>query len=252
METPSQEQPAAIAPRWQPVSAVERRVLGVLVEKAKTTPDAYPLSLNALVTGCNQKNNREPHMNLRPEQVEEAVDRLRQIAAVGEVQGSGRVPKYRHYLKDWLGVDGTELAVMAELLLRGPQTVGELRGRASRMAPIADLAALRPFVESLKQKNLLIELSPEGRGQVVTHALYGENDLEEQRRRFADGGHARETSSRDEEHSARQQATHARSSSRPSAPADEDLAALRGEIESLREEVAALRRAVDELQAARG
>ena len=126
-------------PRWQPLSAIDRRVLGVLAEKAKTTPDIYPMSLNAICTGCNQKSNRDPLMQLEPDIVEESLDRLREMGAVGMVEGYGRVTKYRHYLYEWLGVEKVELSVMTELLLRGDQTEGELRGRASRMDTIADL-----------------------------------------------------------------------------------------------------------------
>src|SRR5687767_15795321 len=97
----------------------ERRVLGVLIEKAKTTPDAYPMTLNAIVTGCNQKSNREPLMTLSPEDVEQILDELRGLSAVTEVQGSGRVAKYRHHGYEWLGVDKFEISVMTELLLRG-------------------------------------------------------------------------------------------------------------------------------------
>ena len=165
-------------PTWQPLSSIERRVAGVLIEKAKTTPDAYPLSLNALTNGCNQKSNRSPQMNVDVDDVEDAVENLRLKGAMGVIQGTGRVVKYRHYMKEWLRVDGNELAVMAELLLRGPQTVGELRGRAARMSAIPDLGALRPVLQSLIEKNLVVELTPEGRGQIVTHGIYPEKDLE--------------------------------------------------------------------------
>ena len=178
--------------RWQPIGTIERRVAGVLAEKAKTTPDAYPMSLAAICTGCNQKNNRWPLMQLEPDQVEEALDRLRAVGAVGLVEGYGRVQKYRHYLYEWLGVDKVELAVMTELLLRGEQTVGELRGRASRMEPIADLAALQPLLESLRAKGLLVSLTPEGRGQVVTHALYPPREMEALRAKHEGGDAARE------------------------------------------------------------
>ncbi|HPP53849.1 MAG TPA: DUF480 domain-containing protein, partial [Thermoguttaceae bacterium] len=90
-----------------------------------------------VTTGANQKSNRAPVMQLEPEDVEAALDRLRAIGAVGLVEGYGRVPKYRHYFYEWLGVDKVEAAVMAELLLRGPQTEGELRAHASRMEPLA-------------------------------------------------------------------------------------------------------------------
>lgn len=165
-------------PAWQPLAPVERRIVGVLVEKAKTTPDVYPMSLNALCTGCNQKNNRDPVMQLTEDDVSESVARLRTIGAVEEVHGSGRVPRFRHHMYEWLGVDKVELAVMAELLLRGAQTEGELRGRAARMEPIADVAALRPVLASLKQKGLVVSLTSEGRGHAVTHTLVSAKELE--------------------------------------------------------------------------
>jgi hypothetical protein len=95
-----------------------------------------------------------------------------------EIQGSGRVAKYRHLLYEWLGVDKVELAVMAELLLRGAQTEGELRGRASRMEPIADLNVLRGILDSLRAKHLVLDLTPAGRGQIISHALYEPEELE--------------------------------------------------------------------------
>lgn len=164
-------------PKWRTLERIERRVAGVLVEKAKTTPDNYPLSTNALVNGCNQKNNRYPQMVLDEEQVTDALDSLRKSGAVALIQGDGRVEKYRHLLYDWLGVDKFEMAVMAELLLRGAQTLGELRGRAARMEPIKGIAELGPIVESLRAKGLLIFLTSPGRGGVVTHNLYQPQEL---------------------------------------------------------------------------
>lgn len=159
-------------PAWQPIGTIERRVLGVLVEKAKTTPDAYPLTLNAITTGANQKSNRSPLMNLDPIDVENALENLRRLGAVSEIHGSGRTAKYRHRFYEWLGVEKLEAAVMAELLLRGEQTIGELRGRASRMGKIADVGELRPILQSLIDKGLVQALTPAGRGQIVTHCLY--------------------------------------------------------------------------------
>src|SRR6476646_1525990 len=174
------------APRLsQPLSLRQRRVFGVLVEKAKTTPDAYPMTINGLVAGCNQKSNREPQMNLSTEDVEQVLEELRAMGAVTEVQGSGRVAKYRHHAYEWLGVEKTELAVMTELMLRGEQTLGELRGRAARMEPIADMAALKPVIDSLVRKGLMLELTSPGRGQVVSHGLYKERELAEVKARFA-------------------------------------------------------------------
>ena len=102
--------------RWRALDRTERRVLGVLAEKAKTTPDSYPMTLNALTNGCNQKSNRSPQMNLTSDDVEQVIEDLREMGAVMEIQGSGRVAKYRHQMYEWLGVDKVELAVMAELL----------------------------------------------------------------------------------------------------------------------------------------
>jgi hypothetical protein len=172
----------APAPRPEPLDPFERRVLGALVEKAKTTPDAYPLSLNALRTACNQKNNRSPQMELDEDQVERATESLRRRGALTVVQGDSRVERFRHRAYEWLGVEKVELAVMAELLLRGAQTVGELRGRAARMEPIKGLDELEPVLDSLAAKGLVLYLSPPGRGAVVTHALYPPSELERVRR----------------------------------------------------------------------
>jgi uncharacterized protein YceH (UPF0502 family) len=185
MSTDINETSPAPSPRWQPLSLRQRRVFGVLVEKAKTTPDAYPMTLNGIVVGCNQKSNREPQMNLSSDEVEQVLEELRGMSAVTEVQGSGRVAKYRHHAYEWLGIEKTELAVMTELMLRGEQTLGELRGRAARMEPIPDLNALKPVVESLLKKGLMIELTPAGRGQIISHGLYKERELNELKTRFA-------------------------------------------------------------------
>jgi uncharacterized protein YceH (UPF0502 family) len=126
-------------------------------------------------------------MELDQEEVLKSVDRLRMLGAVAEVQGGGRVPRYRHFAYEWLGVNKVELAVMAELLLRGSQTEGELRGRAARMEPIADVAALRPVLESLISKRLVVSLTSPGRGHMVTHNLYEPQEMEKQRALHAEG-----------------------------------------------------------------
>lgn len=167
--------PKAIAP----LTAIHRRILGVLMEKARTTPDVYPLSLNGLVTGCNQKSNRAPLMNLSEQQIEDAITDMRQKQLVAEVHGGGRVAKFRHYGYDYMGVKGVEAAVMTELLLRGEQTVGELRTRASRFDPIADLATMNQILESLMQRGLVVYLTPPGRGQLISHNLYEPHELEQ-------------------------------------------------------------------------
>jgi len=166
----------------RPLDAFERRVLGVLIEKAKTTPDQYPLSLNGVVTGCNQKSNRDPVMTVDEEQAARALDGLRKCGAAAEVFGSGKLPRYRHLAYEWLGVGKEELAILGELLLRGEQTEGDLRGRASRMDPIADLDTLRSHLDRLAERGLVIWLSPPGRGRMLTHGLLPEEKLEKVRR----------------------------------------------------------------------
>jgi uncharacterized protein YceH (UPF0502 family) len=233
-------------PRWQPLSAIDRRVLSVLAEKAKTTPDVYPMSLNAICTGCNQKSNRDPVMQLEPADVEESLDRLRELGAVGIIEGYGRVAKYRHYLYEWLGVEKLELSVMTELLLRGDQTVGELRGRASRMDPIPDLAALKTILDALKSKGLVLSLTPEGRGHVVSHALYKPRELEALKLKYS-GAAATKPSYRDEYADdaplTRPDGPHAATmpGSCVSAAGGGQTAAMLHDIESLRAEVNQLR-----------
>ena len=166
-------------PNWRPLSAFQRRVVGVLIEKAKTTPDNYPLTLNSIVTACNQKSNRSPLMDIASDDVLLTLDELREIGVVVELHGSGRVERFRHKAYEWFGVNKVELAVLAELLLRGEQTIGELRGRAARMEPIADLGELRPILDGLIERKLVIPLTPPGRGQVVTHGIFPPNELDQ-------------------------------------------------------------------------
>ena len=155
-----------------PLSAMARRVLGVLVEKAKTTPDNYPLSLAAIVTGSNQKSNRSPQMSISEDEAVDALDELRQAGAAREVQGSGRVTKYRHAMYEWMDVQAAGSAIMTELLLRGPQTVGQLRTRAGRMHNFDDLDAVTETLGRLEQQGLVEPLTPPGRGQLFAHCLY--------------------------------------------------------------------------------
>ena len=184
--SPSSSSDAPTGPRWQPLNSRQRRIAGVLVEKAKTVPDSYPMTINGIVNGCNQKSNRDPHMDLSEDDVEQVLQELRGLGVVVEVQTSAsRVPKYKHLLYEWLGVDKVEMAVITELLLRGPQTLGDLRARASRMEPIADQGTLHNLLKSLIAKKLVLELTPPGRGQIVTHNLYKDRELPELRARYA-------------------------------------------------------------------
>jgi len=134
------------------LDGVEIRVLGCLIEKEMTTPEYYPLSLNGLTNACNQKSNRDPIMALTEEDVNRALDGLRfkQLAVVAA--DSGRVPKYRHLLAEKQGLVPAELAIVCELMVRGPQTVGELRTRGERMHPFADLAAVEEVLGELMER----------------------------------------------------------------------------------------------------
>ena len=133
------------------LTALEGRILGALVEKETSTPEYYPLTLNALVAACNQKNNREPEMRLTADEVLRGVSSLqydKKLVATFSGVGS-RVVKYTHRLTETLGVDAPELAILCELLLRGPQTPGELRGRASRLHPFTSPAEVKIALDAL-------------------------------------------------------------------------------------------------------
>jgi uncharacterized protein len=127
----------------------EVRVLGSLIEKELTTPEYYPLSLNSLTNACNQKSNRDPVMTLTEEDVVRALDSLRFKQLVVLSSEGGRVPKYRHLLAERLGLMPAEQAIICELLVRGPQTVGELRTRGERMHPFGDPAAVEEVLQEL-------------------------------------------------------------------------------------------------------
>jgi uncharacterized protein YceH (UPF0502 family) len=217
-------------------------VLGVLVEKAKTTPDTYPLSVNALVTGCNQKSNRDPLLELTDLDVEDTLAELQKKGLVVKITG-GRVVRWRHTLYDSFHVGKVELAVLGELLLRGPQTEGELRGRASRMEPLDDLDALRAVLRPMAERKLVVYLSPEGRrGTVLTHGFHEPAELERLK-----GVHANEAA---EPPTPRPSSPppHGLDDRRPPPPSNEALARLEVRLDEAQGEIAALKRAVADLQ----
>ncbi|MCE9526460.1 MAG: YceH family protein [Planctomycetales bacterium] len=230
------------APKWKPLNSRQRRVLGVLVEKAKTVPESYPMTVNGIVAGSNQKSNREPQMELTQEDVEQLLEELRALGAVTEVQGSGRVLKYRHHAYEWLGVTAVELAVMTELLLRGEQTLGDLRARAARMEPIADQAALKTVVDGLLKKGLMREMTPPGRGQIVSHNLYKDREVADLQTR-AEVASSRSVD-RDEPTSV---STSGGTNSLKYATADQ-LSELAVELAELRAEFARMRQKIEELE----
>ena len=133
------------------LSAVEGRILGVLVEKAATVPDTYPLSLNALVAGCNQKTARQPVMELSETEVLQALDELKRLSLVVEVSGS-RVVRFEHNAGRALGLPSQSVALLAVLLLRGPQTAAELRLNAERLHRFADISSVEAFLDELAGK----------------------------------------------------------------------------------------------------
>lgn len=160
------------------LSKPQRRVLGVLLEKAFTTPDQYPLTLKAITTGCNQKSNRDPIAHYSESQIFETLEALREIGVVAVVHSdSGRTERYRHYMRHRFEFTEPQLAILTELWLRGRQTMGELRGRASRMVPIESLDQLRlEFKGLLDQKHVQSNGSIERRGIEVDHNWYKESE----------------------------------------------------------------------------
>lgn len=140
-----------------PMTAEEGRVLGVLVEKQHTVPDSYPLSLNALTAGCNQKTAREPVMELSDSAVLAALNGLKDRSLVFEVSGS-RVTRFEHNLRRVYGVPGAAEALLAVLLLRGPQTTAELRLNSERLHRFADLSSVEGFLDELVEKGHVLKL----------------------------------------------------------------------------------------------
>jgi uncharacterized protein len=135
------------------ITAAEARVLGSLIEKEISTPEYYPLSLNALVNACNQKNNREPVMRLEENEVRDALRALEDQQLAGPAHGAeGRVTKYEHHLQEVFNFTRGETAVLCELLLRGAQTPGELRNRAERLFHFEELADVTSVLQRLMQR----------------------------------------------------------------------------------------------------
>lgn len=199
---------------------IEARVVGCLVEKDLATPEYYPLTLNALTNACNQKSNRDPVMLLEETDVIRALDSLRQKQMAHQSAEGVRAAKYCHNLESVLNLDPEELALLAELLLRGPQTVGELRNRAERMCPVGDLQAVEELLQNLTEREEPLVMSlprqPGRKEHRFTHLLSGIPEFEE-------------------------------TSALPTEPARLRVAAENDRITSLEEEVAALRTELDEV-----
>jgi uncharacterized protein len=211
---------------WEPLPLLERRILGVLVEKQKTSksPDTYPLSLNALTTGCNQKSNRDPVMDLDDLRVEDGIEVLQKKGLVMRLTG-GRVDRFKHELYEKWTRNGAQMAVLAELLLRGPQTKGELRIRAGRMDPIDSLDALEEVLNALAERGLVVYLTdPDRRGAIVSHGFHEPEELARLKSHHASGLALDEASSP------------------RSAPASNELGELKSRVAFLESQVAELRK----------
>ncbi len=244
------ETPAA--PQWPALDVKERRVLGVLVEKSKTTPDVYPMSINALVTGCNQKSNRDPILDLTDVDVQDALASAQKKGLTIRVTGSGRVERWKHAMYDAWKVGKVEAAVLTELLLRGPQTEGELRGRVSRMEPIEDLDALRALLEPLAERRLVVYLTPQGRrGTMLTHGFHSADELERLRARYA--GQPLDDDEPRAAPAPREAPAAARADLEPRlAAAQAEVAALKQTVAALQTDLAAVKEDLRALKAALG
>lgn len=164
------------------LSLLETRVLGTLVEKQHTVPDAYPLTLNALVSGCNQKTSRSPVMEASETQVQEALDSLKSANFVMETSG-GRVSRYAHNFERVLQLPSQSAAILTSLMLRGPQTAGELRISCERLHSFSDISAVQGFLAELAARPagaLVVELPrlPGARENRWAHLLSGRPEIE--------------------------------------------------------------------------
>jgi hypothetical protein len=207
------------------ITETEARIVGSLIEKQLTTPEYYPLTLNALVAACNQKTNREPVTNLDEKTVLQSLDDLRDKNIVYVFYGSNsRVPKYKHILPNVLELEPSETAVMCVLMLRGPQTIGELRERTGRLYDFRDLNDVNETLEALlKREEPLItrlERAPGQKEARYAHLLCGEVTSYTPPERTSRGGGAN----------------------------DERIEKLEQEIESLKGELAAFRQEFDDFK----
>jgi len=168
----------------QPLSQIEARILGVLIEKSKTTPDAYPLTVNSLTAGCNQKTSREPVMSLSESEVQSALEELRGRTLIMESYGaSGRVLRYAHNFAKVYDVPAAGMDLLAVLMLRGPQTASELRANCERLHRFADASTVEAYLEELADRAsgamvLKLPRQPGAREPRWSHLLCGEPVLE--------------------------------------------------------------------------
>jgi uncharacterized protein len=226
-------------PVTQPIllTPAQARVLGALVEKEVTTPDYYPLSLNALINACNQLTNREPVMKLDEEEVRLALRRLEDHGLAGRARGAdGRVTKYEHWLGEAFNFTRAETALLCVLLLRGPQTPGELRGRTERMHPFDEIGEVLAGLQKLAERDpslvAVLPRQPGTKESRYAHLLSG----------------SIESAIAAENAFAPRVAANSAARSASDDPAHEDrIAQLEATVAELKQEVAALRQKIDDL-----
>ncbi len=172
-------------PQQTPLNAIQARVLATLLEKARTVPDSYPLTLNSLVTGCNQKSSRDPVMQVTEPQAQEALQDLRRMALAVEISGQ-RATRWEHNFPRGMGVPDQSAVLLALLMLRGPQTAGELRLNAERWHRFADISSVEAFLDELQARSddkggplvVLLPRAPGAREPRWMHLLCGPVDVQ--------------------------------------------------------------------------
>ncbi len=167
----------------EPLSPEAIRVLGVLIEKELATPEYYPMTLNSLTNGCNQKSNRDPVVHYQESEVRYAIEELEKRRLIGHVSGAGlRTEKFRHAVVENMGLSEQERAVLAVLLLRGPQTIGEIKSRTGRTADFDSLDATADVLRALRDREeplvVQLPLQPGKKEARIMHLLAGEIDIE--------------------------------------------------------------------------
>jgi uncharacterized protein len=259
------DEPEQDAPPITELSKGQRRVLGTLLEKAFTTPEVYPLTVKALTAGCNQKSNRHPLTDYSEDDVLEILDQLRHLGLAAVVHTeTGRTERFRHYVRKRFTLSEPQVAVLTELLLRGRQSIGDLRARASRMVPIESLDELRVALRGLmEQKYVQANAALERRGVEVDHNFYAAS---ENKKLAWDSGLDEAEDSRGVEMAPRSQTIPAvhhapaaaarergphlaelQGSAAALAQLRDENAELRGRVDSLEHEVARLKGLVDDL-----
>jgi len=221
-------------PQTEPLflTPAEARVLGALIEKEVTTPDYYPMSLNALLNACNQRSNREPVMDLDEEAVRQALHGLEDLRLAGRARADGRVPKYEHWLGEAFNFSRAETALICVLLLRGPQTPGELRGRTERLHQfdeISDvLAGLQKLMERQPALVAVLPRQPGTKESRYAHLLSGSVETAVAAENAIGGRGGGAVAGSD-------------------AGLDERVVRLEATVAELRQEVSALRKKIDDL-----